>query len=233
MSDKHPAIDVHETDYGLLTTSQHRGTGNSDLWRLYPWLVPFYVLVPSEPGTPMIMNIRVPADDESCWMIRVGYSPTLPLSKKDRELWEHLSARFARTLTLSHLREENIDNDYLIDRYRQRYESFSGIPSVPGQDWAMIERMVPVQGKLGIVDRTRENLCSSDAAIVALRERLLRFAKDLEAGIEPRPAKEAAMYRLRAPIVEVPRGSSVLDVAEPYLQGRTWDRQVRHTDLPS
>jgi phthalate 4,5-dioxygenase len=227
VTDKHPSLEVHETDYGILTGSRRLASEDSYFWRVVPWLVPFYSLIASEPGTPLILNIRVPADDENCWMIRVGYSPTEPLARKDRELWEGLSTRFSPVVPGTVQAIENKQNDYLIDRSRQRYESFSGIRSVPAQDRAMQEGMAPMPGRPGTVDRSREHLCASDAAIVALRQRLLKFSQDLEGGTEPAALRRPSIYGVRAPAIELPRSVSLGDGAAPYLAAQSWERQTR------
>ena len=75
----------------------------------------------------------------------------------------------------------NRQNDYLIDRSRQRESNFSGIEeSPPLQDAAVQESMGP------IVDRSRELLGSTDAGIIRVRQRLLEAALALrDEGREP------------------------------------------------
>ena len=68
------------------------------------------------------------------------------------------------------------DNDYLIDRQRQKTVNFTGMEdSTPVQDAAMQESMG------AIVDRSREHLSASDAAIICMRRRLLAAAETLAA----------------------------------------------------
>ena len=57
----------------------------------------------------------------------------------------------------------NRDNDWMIDRQVQKYETFTGIEGINTQDQAVQESMG------GIVDRSTENLSASDMAIVVAR----------------------------------------------------------------
>jgi phthalate 4,5-dioxygenase len=74
----------------------------------------------------------------------------------------------------------NRRNDYVVDRQRQKTQSFTGIKGVNTQDFAMQEGMGP------IVDRTQENLGTSDRAIVTARRLLLEATEDAADGRQPR-----------------------------------------------
>ena len=68
----------------------------------------------------------------------------------------------------------NKDNDYLIDRAAQKAgRTFSGVEGIAMQDASLQESMGP------IVDRTKENLVSTDNGIIMARHRLLRAVKAL------------------------------------------------------
>jgi hypothetical protein len=73
----------------------------------------------------------------------------------------------------------NKSYDYVIDREIQRTTTFSGIRGIGEQDMAVQESME------AIVERPREHLGSSDAAVIAMRRRLIREARNLQEGIEP------------------------------------------------
>ena len=80
----------------------------------------------------------------------------------------------------------NKDNDYLIDRAAQkRGETYCGVKGIAMQDAAVQESMGPIQ------DRTKENLVSTDNAIIMARHRLLKAARDLQNGVAP-PGTHAA-----------------------------------------
>ena len=68
----------------------------------------------------------------------------------------------------------NKDNDYLIDRAAQKAgRTYSGVEGIAMQDASLQESMGP------IVDRTKENLVSTDNGIIMARHRLLRAVKAL------------------------------------------------------
>jgi hypothetical protein len=68
----------------------------------------------------------------------------------------------------------NKDNDYLMDRSAQKAGiTTSGIEGIGTQDAAVQELMGP------IVDRTKENLVSTDNGIIMTRHRLLRTLKTM------------------------------------------------------
>jgi hypothetical protein len=72
------------------------------------------------------------------------------------------------------------ENDYLIDRAKQRTQSYTGIDggAIP-QDQAVTESMGD------IYDRTREHLGTTDKAIIRMRRMLIGAARDLANGAEP------------------------------------------------
>jgi hypothetical protein len=84
-----------------------------------------------------------------------------------------------------------MENDFLIDRELQRSWNFTGIMSIPEQDQAVTCSMGP------ITDRSQEHLGSSDAAIIALRRRLLTAVRDLQEGKGPYAAYHGDVYNVR------------------------------------
>ena len=86
-------------------------------------------------------------------------------------------------------RVRNKDNDYLIDRQRQRTYNYSGLPGNRVEDAAMTESMGP------IYDRTQEHLGTTDVAIIFWRRMMLRLARNLEKGIEPAILSDPNLFR--------------------------------------
>jgi hypothetical protein len=170
------------------------------------------------------LNVRVPIDDSRCWLYRVAYHPEEPLSRKERANYQRLGSFFQEVDPVTFRGVANTDNDYLIDRGRQKYETFSGIQSIPAQDRAVTERMSPMpDGDPTVVNRMEERLGTSDAAIILLRRRLLRLAADLEKGVVPSAVSNGRLYFLRAPAI--PLGNDVpFDVgAAEYIEGtKSW-----------
>ena len=60
-------------------------------------------------------------------------------------------------------------------------------------------------------DRTTEHLGSSDTAIIAMRRRLYRLARELQQGIEPAAATQPDLYRVRSVAFVIPRNQAWLE----------------------
>jgi len=56
-----------------------------------------------------------------------------------------------------------------------------------------------------IADRSRENLVSADKAIIVLRQKLLKAARDLQQGKEPPEARQPGKYNVRAMDIVIPK----------------------------
>jgi hypothetical protein len=149
-------------------------------------------MIAGSPGDTQISIARVPRDDVSSWGFIVYWNPDRPLTAEERFEIEN-GRGFRPTVdpkTFVPLR--NRENDYLIDRALQRSYNFSGITGLTEQDMAVQRGMGP------ITDRSKENLATSDAVIVALRRRLLKAAKELQAGVVPPATRSGAVYKVRA-----------------------------------
>jgi phenylpropionate dioxygenase-like ring-hydroxylating dioxygenase large terminal subunit len=226
MMDKAPRLYVLETDFGFVTGSRRRGMGENNFWRLTTWLMPFYSMIAAEPGTTLVMNVRVPVDDEASWLFRVAYHPTEPLTERERASYTGLGSIFQEKIPGSFRAKANFDNDYLVDRLRQKHETFSGIKSLPAQDRAVTERMAARPGgSRAIVDRTTERLASSDASIIQLRKQLTRLARDYQNEVAPPTIDNPDLYFVRAPAIQLPPEVPFDVGAADYLQGKSWERQ--------
>ena len=140
--------------------------------RVTQFMLPFYTSVPGFGGKNRD-KVWVPLDDEHTMVWEPHWSSTRDLTEEEQKGHKDRvapsgflpntddwlgKARFAA----------NAENDFLLDRERQKKLNFSGLENVtPIQDAAMQESMGP------IVDRTREHLGASDAAIVQMRRRLI------------------------------------------------------------
>src|SRR5207253_5990538 len=79
----------------------------------------------------------------------------------------------------------NIHNDYMLDRAKQKTESFTGIMGVSEQDAAIQDSQGPIQ------DRTREHLGPTDVGIVEFRKMITGAARALQKGAQPKAAASA------------------------------------------
>jgi hypothetical protein len=102
-----------------------------------------------------------------------------------------------------------------MDREAQRRgDSYSGIEGIAIQDGSLQESMGP------IIDRTKENLVSTDNGIIMARHRLMRAAKELvENGKRP-PGVELAHQRVRSAAVVLPPDQLFKDAAKEAMTVR-------------
>jgi phenylpropionate dioxygenase-like ring-hydroxylating dioxygenase large terminal subunit len=193
--DKQPLLEVLDTDIGVMYGARREAKSGNFYWRVTQFMLPFYTSVPGFGGKNRD-KVWVPIDDEHTMVWEPHWSSTRELTEEeqkghkdrvapsgflpDSDDWLG-KARFAA----------NVENDFLLDRERQKKVNFSGLENVtPIQDAAMQESMGP------IVDRTREHLGASDAAIVQMRRRLINAARQLQQNHQTPPgAENAALYR--------------------------------------
>ena len=93
----------------------------------------------------------------------------------------------------------NRNNGYLMDRAAQESRTYNGIKGLAMQDASVQESMGPIQ------DRTKENLVSTDNAIIMARLRLRKAAQAVEEG-ERAPGLDAGSAERALGVVHSPRG---------------------------
>ena len=190
------------TDFGMLFGSGRDTGGATPTWTVEAMLMPFHKLIALQATRPRGAHMWVPMDDENCMIYSIEYRTERPLSEADLD----------RSVSYRYIHAENIpgtdrcirnkDNDYLIDRERQKSgASYTGFTGFGIQDCGIQESMGPVS------DRTREHLGSSDIHLIQLRRYLLRALKTMEAGGEL-PGSDPAGYRIRSSIVQLPPGAA-------------------------
>ncbi|MGH7089258.1 MAG: hypothetical protein ACREFQ_10180, partial [Stellaceae bacterium] len=211
-----PRFEVRDTDYGLMIGAKRRAENDSAYWRITQWLLPVHTMIAANLGETLLWDAWVPMDDEHTWVYRIEYNPWRPIS--DEEIYQYTNAGFARlnveNIPGTYLPLRNRANDYLIDRGLQRSYSFTGIKGTNAQDAAAIEN----QGPTPIADRTQEHLGSTDIAIVRMRRRLLKELDEFEAGREPLPARNGALYKVRAIAVTLAEDGTPFEAAaKPHL----------------
>jgi phenylpropionate dioxygenase-like ring-hydroxylating dioxygenase large terminal subunit len=193
--DKQPRLEVEHTRIGMMYAATRDDASGGQYCRITQFHLPFYTSVPAYDGLNRL-KVWVPMDDTHTAVWEANWSRATALSHEERQ------GRRGRVGPSGMLPDTgdwygrgrfaaNAANDYLLDRDRQKHESFSGIEeSPPVQDAAMQESMGP------IVDRTREHLSASDAAIIRMRQCLVRAAEAHETqGVLPSGVQNPDLYR--------------------------------------
>ncbi len=146
-----------------------------------PWVLPNFTMVPPRGDHPIHGHFWVPIDDENCWAWSFDYHPTRELTEQEVSAMKAGAGVHSKNIPGTYRPVANKDNDYLIDRERQKTgELFSGVEGIAIQDSSLQESMGP------IVDRTKERLVATDAGIIKARQKLRRAAEALrDHGTEP------------------------------------------------
>jgi phthalate 4,5-dioxygenase oxygenase subunit len=204
--DRSPVFEVAEFSGGLLIGARRIADDDRYYWRITPWIMPWYTIIPPRAKHPIGAHAWVPIDDESCWAWCINYHPARALSVEEREVMANGGGFHVRYIPGTFVPLANKRNDYLIDRAAQkRGETYSGVIGIAMQDASIQESAGPIQ------DRTRENLVSTDNGIIMARRMLLRAARGLRQGMSP-PALDPVAQRVRSAAVELPK-------SVPFIEG--------------
>lgn len=187
--DGRPTLFAQRADYGLRIAARRNAADGTYFWRIARWLMPSFVVVPTEPGNVCRANLFIPIDDENCWWYRIRWHQDRVLTTQEVDGYAHGAFDYAELVPGTYLPRGSRENDYLQDRQAQRCASFTGMPSAQLQDLAIQES----QGR--IHDRSREKLMKTDMPIVQCRRILLQSAQALAGGVLPAAATRPELYR--------------------------------------
>ena len=197
--DGRPTIFTTPTAYGMWIAARRNAGDHAYFWRIARWLIPAFVVVPTEPGNVCRANAFIPIDDENCWWYRIRFHQDRPLTEAEILGYREGSFDYAELVPGTYMPRGSRENDYLQSRAKQRDGSFTGIPSAQLQDLAIQES----QGR--IHDRSLEKLVKSDFPLVQCRRTLLRLAGELGEGTIPAASANARLHRGQAYATTRPR----------------------------
>jgi phthalate 4,5-dioxygenase oxygenase subunit len=204
-----------ETDFGLSNGAFRPAEDDTYYWRVTHILFPFYNMIPTgKLGEGVRIGAYVPMDDDHTlhWEINIqpGVERNEPFFLRFSHAIPNDTGWFGRFNV-----EEQLGNDYLIDRDLQRRNEgpggYTGILNGRLQDCAVTETMGP------IYDRSHEHLGTTDQFIITARRRMIRAARELEQGILPPGVDNPEVYRQRSGEMILPRTQ---DWWQAYLQIR-------------
>ena len=187
-----PRFSVLRHAAGLLLCAARRAGDDRLYWRMTQFLMPNHSLTPGNlPEDTCFANTWMPVDDVSCWIFCYAWHPERPIGEAERQRLERGSAIFAE-VDDDYMPLSRRENDYRLQRDRQRDFSFTGIRGISEQDQAIADS----QGL--IADRSREMLCQTDLGVVRFREMALAAARNVAAGGTPAGADKPKAYRVRS-----------------------------------
>ncbi len=200
--DRMPLFEVEEFPGGLLIGARRNADAGKYYWRITPWIMPWYTIIPPRAGHPLGAHAWVPIDDETCWAWSINYHPKRALTKAEVSAMQDGEGIHVKYVPGTFIPLANKSNNYLMDRDAQRHgHSATGVDGIAMQDASIQESMGAIQ------DRTMEHLCATDAGIVMTRKLMLRAAKAAAEG-KPVPATEPQAQRVRSVAIELDQGVS-------------------------
>jgi phenylpropionate dioxygenase-like ring-hydroxylating dioxygenase large terminal subunit len=204
--DLKPFFEVADTDGGLFVAARRNAEDGRYYWRITPWVMPSFTMVPPRGDHPVHGHIWVPIDDENCWVYTFDYHPVRALTAVERQAMVAGFGVHSENIPGTYFPLANKDNDYLMDREAQkRNEHFSGVKGIAMQDASLQESMGP------IVDRTKERLVATDSGIIKARQKLRKAAIALaEDGATP-PGVDPEHHRVRSVAIVLPREDSFVE----------------------
>jgi phenylpropionate dioxygenase-like ring-hydroxylating dioxygenase large terminal subunit len=215
LNDARPVFEVVESPGGLYIGARRNAENGHYYWRITPWVMPSFTMIPPRGNHPVHGHFWVPIDDHNCWTWSFDYHPQRALTQAEVQAMRDGKGIYVQFVPGSYRPLANKDNDYLMDRAAQRAgRTYSGVAGIAMQDASLQESMGP------IVDRAKENLVSTDNGIIMARHRMLRAIKALtEQGVTP-PGIEAAHQRVRSAAVVLPPDQPFTDGAKEALSVR-------------
>ena len=212
LGDLAPVFDVAQADGGLFIGARRNAEDNQYYWRITPWIMPSFTMVPPRGDHPVHGHFWVPIDDHHNWAWSFDYHPNRPLTDEERQAMKDGHGIHVRYVPGTYIPLQNRSNDYLMDRAAQKAGiTYSGIEGIAMQDASLQESMGPIQ------DRTRENLVGTDNGIIMARQRLLKAVRALQDKGELPPGRDPQHQRVRSAAVLLQRGVPFKDAAADAL----------------
>src|ERR687887_340724 len=212
LNDLRPFFEVAEADGGLFVGARRNAEDDKYYWRITPWVMPSFTMVPPRGDHPVHGHFWVPIDDHNTWVYTFDYHPLRALTPGERQAMKDGHGVHSRNIPGTYRPQENKDNDYLMDREAQkRGETFSGVRGIAQQDASLQESMGP------IVDRTKERLVPTDTGIIKARQKLRKAVEALrDEGVTP-PGVDPAHHRVRSAAIVLPQEESFIDACRDAL----------------
>ena len=219
VADRAPRYHVIDTDSGTMYAAYRPAEQDTYYYRFAQFLMPCFTMIPTNAlGIQVITRAWVPLDDDHTMFWTIS-APTAKGEKASGPRTAATGATFSGTARgpvylenttgwLGRWRlANNEDNDYGLDRAKQRAGkdsgvagSYTGIEGIHLQDQAITESMGSVYM------RTQEHLGTSDAMVIKTRRRLIGAAKALrDHGAPPPGAADPTVYRVRSGGTILPR----------------------------
>ncbi|MBV9969153.1 MAG: aromatic ring-hydroxylating dioxygenase subunit alpha, partial [Xanthobacteraceae bacterium] len=215
MADSRPVFEVVESAGGLYIGARRNAENDQYYWRITQWVMPSFTMIAPRGHHSVHGHFWIPIDDENTWTWSFDYHPIRELTDAEVAAMKDGKSIYVKFVPGTWRPRANKDNDYLIDRAAQKAgKTYSGVEGIAMQDASLQESMGP------IVDRTKENLVSTDNGIIMARHRLLRSVKALVDKGQVPPGVDPAHQKVRSAAVVLPRDKAFKDAAKEALIAR-------------
>lgn len=235
LSDLKPVFEVVDYPGGLLIGARRMAEDNQYYWRITPWLMPSFTMVPPRGDHPVHGHFWIPIDDTHCWAWSFDYKTNRDLT--EREVWSMKQGKGIHCdyVPGTYIPKANRSNDYLIDREAQRFGStYSGVEGIAIQDSSLQESMAGIDPNTGlrvawggICDRTKEMLAPTDRGIMMARRKIFAAIEAVERGETP-PGVDPESHKVRSASVLLPREQAYNEAAADALRAKPG---VAHTSV--
>ena len=88
LNDARPVFEVAETEGGLAIGARRNAENGQAYWRITPWVMPSFTMVPPRGDHPLHGHFWIPIDDENCWAWSFDYHPSRALTAGERQAME-------------------------------------------------------------------------------------------------------------------------------------------------
>jgi len=213
IADKRPVFEVVDNPGGLLIGARRLAEDDQYYWRITPWVMPSFTMVPPRGNHPVHGHWWIPIDDENCWAWSFDYTVPRDLTGKERAAMEDGEGVHCKYVPGTYIPLANKSNDYLMDREAQRSGlAYSGVHGIAIQDGSLQESMGP------ICDRRDEMLLGTDRGIMMARRHLFKAIKNYQDSGEIPPGVDPDSHKVRSASVLLPREEHYKDGAKEAVR---------------
>ncbi len=200
LGDMKPVFEVADTEGGLLIGARRNAEDDQYYWRITPWIMPSFTMVPPRGDHPVHGHFWIPINDDSCWTWSFDYKSQRDFTAIELAAMADGQGVHCKYVPGTYLPLANKSNDYLMNRNAQKAGlTYSGIESIAIQDCAMQESMGT------ICDRTNEKLAPTDKGIMMARRKIFKAIKNLQKNGELPPGVDPAHQNIRSASVLLPQ----------------------------
>src|SRR6266511_3275085 len=131
LGDMKPFFEVVEVDGGLFIGARRNADDGRYYWRITPWVMPSFTMIPPRGNHPVHGHFWVPIDDENCWVFTFDYHSDRPLTPDELAAMRAGHGVHNKYVPGTYRPLNKKYNDYMMDLETQkRGETFSGVKGI-------------------------------------------------------------------------------------------------------